>query len=308
MKKLFTLSFVLFAFIFFGKTQQLPIYTQYFWNDYALNPAFTGLSNYSPIQVGVRNQWTGFGGSPTTYTLGGHGAIKDKNMGIGGMVFLDDLGGAITQTGVLLNYSYQLKINEDSKLSFGLSGSLNQYSYDGTDIEAASQNDPSLYSNSKSLVPDFNFGVAYTLKNRLRVGLSANQILQSRIKKWNEMNLAIDADNRLIRHYFLTASYLAEVTDDIEVEPYTVLRSTFIAPTQFELGARVVYKHDFYAGFGYRYQDAIALMIGSTYNNFLFGYSYDITASKLRGYSSGTHEVVLGYRLQKSNKNSAKLK
>jgi type IX secretion system PorP/SprF family membrane protein len=308
MKNLTLTIFCICVFYFFGSAQQLPIYTQYFWNDYALNPAFTGLTEFTPIQVGVRNQWTGFGGSPITYTLGGHGAIKDKNMGVGGMLFLDDLGGAITQTGLMLNYSYQVKINDESKLSFGLSGSMNQYAYDGTNIQASSQNDPSLFSNSKSLVPDFNFGVAYMLKNRLKIGLAVNQILQSRIKKWNEMNLAVDANNRLVRHYFLTGSYRAEVTDQIEVEPYTVLRATFISPTQFELGARVLYKKDFYAGFGYRYQDAFSIMIGTTYNNFLFGYSYDITTSNLRGYSSGSHEVVLGYRLQQKKSNSAKLK
>jgi type IX secretion system PorP/SprF family membrane protein len=266
------------------------------------------LSEFAPIQVGGRNQWTGFNDSPATYTLGGHGAIKDKNMGVGGMVFLDDLGGAITQTGLIANYSYQLVLNTDSKLSFGVSGILNQYTYDGSDIQAASQNDPSLYSNTKALVPDFNFGLAYTLKKRLKIGISANQLLQSRLTKWNEMNLSIDAENRLIRHYFLSGSYLAEVTESIEVEPYTVLRTTFITPIQFELGARLVYKKDFYAGIGYRYQDALTIMIGTTFNNFLFGYSYDITTSDLRGFSSGSHEILLGYRLQSKNGKTARVK
>jgi len=308
MKKLTTISLAIFALTFLGKAQQLPLYTQYFWNDYALNPAFTGLSEFAPIQVGGRNQWTGFNDSPATYTLGGHGAIKDKNMGVGGMVFLDDLGGAITQTGLIANYSYQLVLNTDSKLSFGVSGILNQYTYDGSDIQAASQNDPSLYSNTKALVPDFNFGLAYTLKKRLKIGISANQLLQSRLTKWNEMNLSIDAENRLIRHYFLSGSYLAEVTESIEVEPYTVLRTTFITPIQFELGARLVYKKDFYAGIGYRYQDALTIMIGTTFNNFLFGYSYDITTSDLRGFSSGSHEILLGYRLQSKNGKTARVK
>jgi type IX secretion system PorP/SprF family membrane protein len=291
-----------------ANSQQLPIYTQYFWNDYVINPAFTGMSKYSPIQVGVRNQWTGFKGAPATYTLGGHSSFKDNKMGFGGMLFLDDMGGAIQQTGLMLNYSYFLKLNERSNLSFGLAGILNQYSYDGSNISAQSTNDPSLYSNSKALAPDFNFGIAYVLDDRLKIGASANQLIQYRLKKWNDMNMNIDADNKLVRHYNFTASYLAKISDQIEVEPYTFLRTTFINPIQFELGARLIYDKNFFGGVGYRYQDAFSIMIGTYFNNFSFGYSYDITTSNLRNYSSGTHEVVLGYRFKKKGvKTSTKI-
>lgn len=289
-------------------SQQLPIYTQYFWNDYIINPAFTGTSNFSPIQVGIRNQWTGFKGAPATYTLGGHTSTKDSKMGFGGMLFLDDMGGAIQQTGLMLNYSYFLKLNERSNLSFGLAGIINQYAYDGSNIMAPSANDPSLYSNSKAIAPDLNLGVAYILDERLKIGISVHQLIQYRMKKWNDMNMNIDAQNRLVRHYNFTASYLAQVSDKIEVEPYTMLRTTFINPIQFDLGARVIYNKNFFGGIGYRFQDAFSVMIGTTYNNLSFGYSYDITTSNLRNYSSGTHEVVLGYRFnKKGNKTTSKL-
>jgi type IX secretion system PorP/SprF family membrane protein len=290
-------------------SQQLPIYTQYFWNDYVINPAFTGTTDFSPIQAGVRNQWTGFKGAPATYTLGGHTSTKDSKMGFGGMVFLDDMGGAIQQTGLMLNYSYFLTLNDRSKLSFGIAGIVNQYTYDGSNISAQSTNDLSLYSNSKAIAPDMNLGVAYILDDRLKIGISAHQLIQYRLKKWNDMNMNIDAQNKLVRHYNFTASYLADVSDKIEVEPYTMLRATFINPIQFDLGARVIYDKTFFAGIGYRYQDAFCVMIGTTYNNFSFGYSYDITTSNLRNYSTGTHEVVLGYRFSKKvDKTSSKLK
>jgi hypothetical protein len=83
-----------------------------------------------------------------------------------------------------------------------------------------------------------------------------------------------------------------------------MLRATFINPIQFELGARILYDKKFFAGFAYRYQDAFSIMLGTTYNNFCFGYSYDITTSDLRNFSTGTHEVVLGYRLNKKGEKS----
>ena len=122
------------------------------------------------------------------------------------------------------------------------------------------------------------------------------------------MNMTIEAQNKLVRYFNFTASYLAQVRDKIEVEPYTMLRATFINPIQFDLGARVIYNKNFFAGIAYRFQDAFCLMIGTTYNNFSFGYSYDITTSNLRNYSSGTHEVVLGYRFKKKGvKNISKI-
>jgi len=300
----------LFTILFFGisglvvHAQQTPLFTQYFWNDYLINPAFSGLSSYNPIQVGVRNQWTGFGGAPGTYTLGGHGAIQNKNMGIGGMLFLDDFGGAIEQSGIVLNYAYHLKLNNSSKLSMGISGSLNQYTYDGSNIIANSQNDQSLFVSQKSLVPDFNLGIVYSSEDRLRVGFSANQLLESSLKKWNS-NTSEELSNKLVRHYFLSGSYLADIKGKIQLEPYTVLRTTFITPVQFEMGARIIYKEHFYTGIGYRHKDAFVFLVGTTYNRFLLGYSYDLTTSKLRNYSSGSHEIMIGYRLAQRKASSA---
>jgi hypothetical protein len=51
-----------------------------------------------------------------------------------------------------------------------------------------------------------------------------------------------------------------------------------------------------WVGATYRLQDAIAPMIGYMAPFGLkVGYSYDLTLSKLNGYSSGTHEIMLGY-------------
>ena len=127
------------------------------------------------------------------------------------------------------------------------------------------------------------------------------------MKKWNENNLNVDANNRLVRHYHLTGSYLADLTENLDVEPYTVLRATFINPIQFELGARMVIKEHFYGGIGYRYQDAFTAMLGTTYNNFMFGYSYDITTSDLKRFSTGTHEVMLGYRFKNKQEKFSKI-
>jgi type IX secretion system PorP/SprF family membrane protein len=50
------------------------------------------------------------------------------------------------------------------------------------------------------------------------------------------------------------------------------------------------YRHNF------ENADAIIVLAGLTYMNFKFGYSYDITMSKLKSTTGGAHEVSLAYQ------------
>ena len=103
------------------------------------------------------------------------------------MLFLDDAGGALRQTGLMLNYSYMLKLNQDSKLSMALSGIVNQYSYDGSQIENIDP-DPALSMNVSQIAPDMSFGLVYSLKDKLLIGLGINQLIQSKLNKFDEFN------------------------------------------------------------------------------------------------------------------------
>ena len=63
-KYLFTLFFIISIFI--SKAQQVPQYTHFIQNYYALNPALAGISSCLNIQTGYRSQWVGFDGAPKT--------------------------------------------------------------------------------------------------------------------------------------------------------------------------------------------------------------------------------------------------
>ncbi len=62
-----------------------------------------------------------------------------------------------------------------------------------------------------------------------------------------------------------------------------------------------MYNKMIWLGVGYRTEDAIAPIIGYQYqfpkgNSMLkIGYSYDVTTSELKNYSSGSHEIMLNY-------------
>jgi type IX secretion system PorP/SprF family membrane protein len=296
MKKLLIITIGLFCFTNVS-AQQLSMYSQYYWNDYVINPAFTGIKNTPRVQFGYRNQWSGFQGAPKTYTVGGHTGFEKQKMGLGGMFFMDDQGGAIRQNGFMLNYSYQLKLNQNSGLSFGVSGILNQYSFNGSGISNINP-DATLQTNVTQLAPDMNFGIVYHLNNKLFIGLAANQLVQSRLGKFNN-NLLNVSENQLIRHYNLSASYLTKINDKMDLEPYALLRTTFIKAPQAELGGKITYKDLVFGGLSYRTNESVIGMAGIYYQNFMLAYSYDFTLSAIRSYSSGSHELLLAYQFKK---------
>jgi hypothetical protein len=49
--------------------QQLPIYSQYTFNKFLLNPATAGSDGYTTISLVAREQWLGFKGTPKTHAV-----------------------------------------------------------------------------------------------------------------------------------------------------------------------------------------------------------------------------------------------
>jgi outer membrane protein OmpA-like peptidoglycan-associated protein len=198
----------------------------------------------------------------------------------------------------MLNYSYNLKLDKQSGISFGIAGILNQYGYNGSVIQNINP-DATLQANVRQLVPDLNFGLVYHLKNKLYIGLASNQLIQSRMKKLNQFSTS---ENQLIRHYNLSASYISKINSTLKAEPYAMLRTTFIKAPQVELGAKMTYNDFVFGGLSYRNKESVIGLIGLNYMNFVLAYSYDFTLSSIRNYSSGSHEVLLAYQFNKKSK------
>lgn len=280
--------------------QQLPMYSQYLWNDYIINPAYTGSQDVSPVQATYRKQWMGFNGSPETYTFGGHTSIS-KSVGLGGMIFKDASGGAYSQTGALLNYAYRLQLDKNSNLAFGLSAELNEYSFNAKEIKTLDNTDPSFQNaNENSFAPDASFGILYQQNQKLKIGISAHQLLQSKLKK---MSLYALEPNRLVRHYNLLASYSFMLNNRITVEPSLLLKATEVTPIQMELGTRLEWNQLLWFGVSYRHKDAVVLLFGVEYGTLFLGYSYDATLSSIRKYSTGSSEIVLACKFGRKRKN-----
>ena len=49
--------------------QQMPLYSQYMYNKFLINPAAAGSEGYTSFNITAREQWVGYAGAPSTYSL-----------------------------------------------------------------------------------------------------------------------------------------------------------------------------------------------------------------------------------------------
>ncbi|MCO6500364.1 MAG: type IX secretion system membrane protein PorP/SprF [Vicingus serpentipes] len=296
MKKLLVIGFfILGGGLLFA--QQLPHFSQYYLNDYLINPAVAGSRNYFEGKSAHRYQWEGITDAPRTYTLSVNGPTKNLKMGLGGYLFTDIVG-PTRRTGFNLSYAYHLKLNESLKLSLGLSAGLLQFTIDASKITLRDQDDAILTGGVQSeLKPDAGFGL-YLYHKKYYFGFSAPQLLNSRVKFFKEGENPVGT---LPAHFFLTAGYKFQVADDVVIEPSTFVKYVSPAPLQIEGTLRAIYKEKVWISGTYRTLDAITVSAGYLINNnFTIAYAYDFTTTNLKNYSTGTHEFLVGIRFYKS--------
>lgn len=279
--------------------QQLPHFSQYYLNDYLINPAVAGSRNYFEGKSAHRYQWEGITDAPRTYTLSVNGPMKNLKMGLGGYLFTDIVG-PTRRTGFNVSYAYHLKLNESLKLSFGLSAGLLQFTIDASKITLRDQDDAILTNGVQSeLKPDAGFGL-YLYHKKYYFGFSAPQLLHSRVKFFNDGENPVGT---LPAHYFLTGGYKIQVTDDIVIEPSAFVKYISPAPIQVEGTMRAIYKEKVWISGTFRTLDAITASAGYLINNnFTIAYAFDFTTTNLKNYSDGTHELLVGIRFYKSRR------
>jgi len=271
--------------------QQIPLTSQYMFNDYLLNPAVAGSTDYLSASLSARSQWTGLEGAPNTQFFSLHTKFGEK-MGVGTYVYNDETG-PISERGIQLSYAYHLKVGDKSKLSFSLAGMMFFHDVNEAYFRAEEGDDQALSSlKINAFSPDINFGMLY-YTDKLKLGLSAPQLLQNNIYGTTGGDNLSD----LARHYYFFGEYKFEVSDKLDVIPSTLVKYVQGAPFQFDFNTRALYVEKYWLGVSYRYNNAIVAMAGLNYKNFSFGYAYDYALTDIKDYSSGGHEIFLSLKL-----------
>jgi type IX secretion system PorP/SprF family membrane protein len=310
------LFMIIFCVLFFSvsRAQQDVLYSQYFFNQLAINPAYAGNDDVLNITGLSRKQWFGLNGSPTTFSVFGHTPLLTNhgvdrtysdgkrhffspNNQIGlGMVLCSAHVGVSNNFLASFAYSYKILLSDEERLSFGLQGSVFNFHQLYNQLDNINTFDP-VFQNNIS-VTKFNVGAGVFYETaRYYAGLSVPEIIE------NHLNPENASGEKQLRQYFITGGYLFYLNLNIKIKPTFLLRYTDGLPPGFDISANVLYKDKTWIGISYRYNNAVSL-IGEflATSKFRIGLAYDYPISRLHLVTHGSAELMLSYTFQKSTK------
>ena len=293
MKKLLTLvTFCVFAIQVFG--QQDPQFSQNMFNKLYVNPAYAGSGESICATALYRAQWVNFDGAPKTFVAGIEAPFFDNKVGAGLSVSSDDINFEKTLT-IKLAGAYHFDLGT-AKLGAGVDFDFLQKSIDGTYVFPQPQfaNDPAAPKNFNDNTFDMGAGL-YLTSEKLYVGLSATHLMESEISSEKAKQL-------LNRHYYGMIGYNFDITPSVTLKPSLFVKNVK-DNTTIDVNMNAYINDRFWIGASYRTNDAIVAMLGMNITEKLkVGYSYDFTTSKIKSYSDGSHEIMLGYCFNKKKK------
>ncbi|MBK8141764.1 MAG: type IX secretion system membrane protein PorP/SprF [Chitinophagaceae bacterium] len=305
--------------------QQKPHYTQYILNQYIVNPALTGIENYTDLKVSHRHQWVGIQDAPITSYLSVHGPIgksdyrktatsfdlKGENPrgkryweeytapaphhGIGLQV-INDITGPLSNFSLYGTYAYHLALSARTSLSAGFGVGFNRISLNADKLDFGDVTaDPAVFTSgilNKTRL-DMMAGL-YLYSADYFIGVSAQQVVPQKIDFSN--GYIRPKEGRTVPHLFGTAGYRFSLGDNFNLIPSLMVKYVDPLPVQVEGNLKLQYLDRLWIGGSYRHKDGYAGIMGLNVSNiFHVGYSYDYTTSRLNNFSKGTHEVLLGF-------------
>ena len=294
MKKLI-LAICLASGMYTANAQQDALLSQYMFNHLLINPAYAGSKDYMMATLLYRNQWVNWKGAPTTEVASLHGPIGLTNMGWGGLISHDHEG-VTDRTDFYGNFSYFIRVNEQMKLGMGLRAGAAYYVRHNSDLVYWDSNDPKFASDQVSnILPNVGAGL-YLYGDMFYVGASIPELLSYDPNK----SLSIDAQTKFVpeqvRHVFATAGYVLPINDDVILKPSLLVKYVANTPTEVDININALLNNIIWIGASYRTSDAVVAIVEFQLNKKLrIGYSYDFTLTDIKDYSSGSHEIMLGY-------------
>lgn len=310
MKKLAIISALILCSAF-ASGQQLPLYSQYLYNKFLLNPAVAGSDGYTSFNLTAREQWIGYSGAPRTFSVSGQGRIlkkgyqlksssrgntykpkSDGKVGVGGYIF-SDKNGIVQRTGFQASYAYHMWVKSNTQLSLGLAMTGYHFKINEREISFEDPNDPWLNNELRRgvFVTDADFGI-YVLNPRYNFGFSTQQMFGAAAKIGNEAY----RNYRMDRHYFLFGTGYFNIADKTELSPSALVMMSEQMKPVADIGMTYIYDQKVWAGLSYRTTKAVIANFGVSYTNLHIGYSFDYTLQQIQRVTYGTHELTLAVR------------
>lgn len=303
MKKIYlTLAFA-FMIVLDGQAQQDPHYTQYMYNMNIMNPAYAGSKESLSVGLLYRAQWVEIEGAPKTGTLSIHSPVG-KNVGLGLSAITDKIG-PVEENNVYADFSYTLNLGGEHRLAFGIKGGatfhkVGLFSDIGNGF-VPDPDDPAFSENSSNTYLNLGSGLFY-YNQKFYAAFSVPNMLKSKHLDVTQNGQEYEFGSET-QHYFLTAGYVFDLSENTKFKPSFMMKSAFNAPTSLDVSANVLFFNKFELGATYRLEDSFGGMINFAITpSIRVGYAYDHIVSDLNVTTPASHEFMLLFDLNFSKK------
>ena len=279
---------------------QDPEFTQFYANPLYLNPAFAGTARCPRVNLNYRNQWPALTGTFVTYSASYDQHVEALGGGIGLLVLNDKAGeNTLNTTNISGIYSYQLNVTREFSIKFGMQGTYVQKKLDWDKLTFGDMIDPRygfIYQtqetrpNENKGFWDFSAGIL-GYSNKVYGGVAVNHITEP-----EEFYIKAAPGSKLPMK--ITAHVGAILPVGNSRDGGTTISPNFLYQKQrdfeqFNIGVYFA-KAPLVGGLWYRGKDSFIVLVGLQQGIFKFGYSYDVTVSKLAKSSAGSHELSVG--------------
>jgi len=285
--------------------QQLPQFSQYIFNGLHINPAYAGYKGEPYIQSTYRSQWVNFPGAPETFTVTADLSANEGTMGFGFSLMSDNLGPSKT-IGAMLTYAYRIRIGARSLLGLGVSAGFSQYTLDGSMLNPNDFPDNQIPEGRINLLtPNLNSGLFFH-NDKFYAGFSVYNMIGKNPVEKEDVALAYHDF-----HYYLTAGYLLDLSDNVKFKPSFLIKEVKGAPTSYDINAMFLFMDRLWVGGSYRSNIKIwndNLLEGLSNRNSVagileifptdrlrLGYAYDHNLNVLNAYRNNSHELSVGF-------------
>lgn len=277
--------------------QQGPQYTQFMFNNLAINPAYAGADEHASITLIARDQWSKIDNAPSTQSLAAHTLVA-KRVGLG-LVVVHDKIGIHKNTNATASYAYHLRAGKKAFISMGLQAGVTNFRSDYPSLQGSTY-DPLLANYYKETKLNLGAGI-YFRSQKLDLGISSPGLLTHNQQLNDTLNVSFRTANLLgyVRYRLpLGASFT--------LQPSLLIKYFPGLPATFDTNWMIVYKQVLSAGVSYRNKESLDLVLKLQLTVRLeAGYSFDYPIGNGSVLNSPSHELMLHYAFKKNTKNIA---
>lgn len=272
------------------EAQQEPNFTMYNFNMNIINPAYVSVIDHSELSLAYRSQWTGVPDAPKTSVLSYVSPINDR-LGFGISVLNDKIF-ILNRTDVSLDLAYEVRIEKDYYIHFGLKGTASYI--DLRLSEAGAPDIDSKFSGNRYDISTALGAGIYLSHPKYYLSLSTPNA--SRVERYS---LDVNSSDIVVNYLnvYFGGGYVFDVNRNVSITPAIMSRFLSGATATYDFSTTADYMGKIKGGLNYRWKESFSVYsVFSLKRNFKFGFTYNINASDIAKVNTdGSLEFLLKY-------------